>query len=307
MASGDIPSRRLVLGAAGAAWLAGGLGRARRAWAAEGLRARLAPDLARIETGSGGRLGVAVLDTGTGERAGHREHERFPLCSTFKLLAAAAVLARVDAGQDRLDRRIAYDRADLVAYSPVTGPRVGEGGLTLAELCEAAMILSDNTAGNLLLAALGGPAGLTAYARSLGDETTRLDRIEPELNEALPGDPRDTTTPAAMLANLETLLLGDALRAASRERLTRWMLDSRTGGARLKAGLPSSWRVGDKTGTGERGTANDVAVAWPTDRPPVLVAAYLTEATAAPEGRNAALAGVGVAIAAALAGRGGPR
>lgn len=272
-----------------------------RAWAAGHLAARLAPELARIEAGSGGRLGVAVLDGTTGERAGHRADERFPLCSTFKLLAAAAVLARVDAGRERLDRRVVFARSDLVTYSPVTERRVGEG-MALDEVCEAAMTLSDNTAGNLLLAALGGPAGLTAALRTLGDGVTRLDRIEPDLNEALPDDPRDTTTPAAMLANLDRLLLGDALTPASRERLTGWLVANRTGDARLRAGLPREWRVGEKTGTGERGTTNDAGLAWPPGRGPVLVAAYLTGTAAPIDARNATLADVGRAVAAALAG-----
>ena len=138
--------------------------------------------------------------------------------------------------------------------------------MTLAEICEAAMIVSDNTAGNLILAALGGPAGFTAYVRSLGDSITRLDRIEPDLNEAAPGDPRDTTTPLAMLGNVQKLVLGDALSAASREQLTKWMLGNKTGDTRLRAQLPAGWRTGDKTGAGERGTNNDVGVLWPPGR-----------------------------------------
>ncbi len=179
-----------------------------RAHAAAGLSDGLARDLSRVEAESGGRLGVAVLDTLTGARSGHRADERFPMCSTFKLLAAAAILARVDAGRERLDRRIRFEASDVVVNSLITKDRVGEPGMSLAELCEAAMIVSDNTAGNLLLDCLGGPAGLTAYARSLGDTVTRLDRIEPDLNEAAPGDPRDTTSPAAMLSNVRTLVLG---------------------------------------------------------------------------------------------------
>jgi beta-lactamase class A len=184
----------------------------------------------------------------------------------------------------------------------VTKDHAGGPGLTLAELCEAAMTVSDNTAGNLLLASLGGPAGLTAYARSLGDQTTRLDRIEPDLNEALPGDPRDTTTPAAMLANLKTLVLGNVLSAGSRERLTGWLLGNKTGGARLRAGIPDNWRVGDKTGSGERGTTNDVGAVWPAGREPVIVSIYLTGTDATAEARNGTLAAVGRAVASALIG-----
>jgi beta-lactamase class A len=260
----------------------------------------LAGDLTRIEAASGGRLGVAVLDTLAESRVGHRADERFPMCSTFKLLAAAAVLARVDAGREQLDRRIRFQPSDVVVNSLVTKDRAGGAGMSLEELCEAAMIVSDNTAGNLLLASLGGPAGLTAYARSLGDTVTRLDRIEPDLNEALPGDPRDTTSPGAMLSNLRALVLGNVLSPQSRDRLTAWLLGNKTGDTRLRAGLPNGWRVGDKTGVGERGTTNDVGIIWPPGRKPVLVAVYLTGAPAEAAQRNATVAAVGRAVATAL-------
>ena len=260
----------------------------------------LSSELARLEWESGGRLGVAVLDTLTGAQAGHRAGERFPLCSTFKLLAVAAMLARVDAGQARLDRLVKFDASDVVVNSPATKDRVGNPGMALEELCEAAMTLSDNTAGNLLLAALGGPARLTAYARSLGDIVTRLDRIEPELNEAMPGDPRDTTSPAAMLSNVRTLVLGNALSAQSRDRLIGWLVGNKTGDARLRAGLPNTWRVGDKTGSGERGTTNDVGIVWPPGRAPIVISAYLTGTSAPAAQRNATLAAVGRAVAATL-------
>jgi beta-lactamase class A len=266
--------------------------------AAAALPDTLATDLARIELESGGRLGVAVLDTASGAKIEHQGNELFPMCSTFKLLASAAVLKRVDEGKERLDRRIAFQAGDIVVNSPVTKERTGGNGMTLAEICEAAMIVSDNTAGNLILATLGGPAGFTAYVRSLGDGITRLDRIEPELNEAAPGDPRDTTTPLAMIENIRKLMLGDALSAASREQLTKWMLGNKTGGTRLRAQLPAGWRTGDKTGAGENGTNNDVGVLWPPEGKPIVVAAYLTGTTAAVEKRNATLAAVGRAIAA---------
>jgi beta-lactamase class A len=164
------------------------------------------------------------------------------------------------------------------------------------------MAYSDNTAGNLLLANIGGPAGLTAYARSLGDAATRLDRVEPELNEALPDDPRDTTTPMAMLSNIRALALGTALSAASRDRLVAWLLGNTTGGARIRAGLPGGWRIGDKTGSGERGTTNDVGVLWPPRRAPLLLTVYLTGTAAPAEQRNATIAAVGRAVAEAVAG-----
>jgi len=184
--------------------------------------------------------------------------------------------------------------------SPVTKDRVDGAGMMLEELCEAAMIASDNTAGNLLLASLGGPPALTAYARSLGDTVTRLDRIEPDLNEAIPGDMRDTTSPAAMSSNLRILVLGDVLSAKSRDRLTGWLIGNKTGDRRLRAGLPSSWRVGDKTGSGEKGTTNDVGIIWPPERAPVIVSIYLTETAQTPAQRNATLAAVGRVIASAL-------
>jgi beta-lactamase class A len=289
-----ISRRRFVQGACAA-----GCGLA-QAPAAGGLSETLAGDLAQIAADSGGRLGVAARDTQTGALAVHRADDRFPLCSTFKLLAAGAVLARVDAGRERLDRRIRFEPRDVVVYSPVTKDRAGGDGMPLEEICAAAITMSDNTAGNLLLAALGGPAGLTAFARALGDAVTRLDRTEPELNEAVPGDPRDTTSPVAMLANLDALVLGNALSAPSQELLTRWLVANKTGDSRLRAGLPGGWRVGDKTGSGERGTANDVGILWPPGRPPILVAVYLTETTKSADQRNAIHAAVGRAVAAAV-------
>lgn len=253
--------------------------------------------LAALERRHGGRLGVAILDTATGRRINHRGEERFPMCSTFKWLLAAQVLARVDRGEESLDRRVVFADSDLVFYSPVTEKHVGEPGMTVGELCDATVTLSDNAAGNLLLDSVGGPAGLTAFARSIGDEWTRLDRYEPELNEAIPGDPRDTTTPAAMLRTMQAVLLGDVLSPASREQLTAWLVASSTGDARLRAGLPG-WRVGDKTGTGPRGVTNDVGIAWPPGGAPVLVTVYYAGAeSATPDERNTVIADVGRIVA----------
>lgn len=254
--------------------------------------------LAALERRYGGRLGVAILDSRSGRRINHRGEERFPMCSTFKWLAAAHVLSRVDRGEERLDRRIVFGKTDLVVYSPVAEKHVGAPGMTMAELCDAAITRSDNTAGNLLLASFGGPAGLTTFARSLGDTRTRLDRIEPDLNEAIPGDPRDTTTPAMMLADMRALLLGDVLSEASRTQLGDWLAANRTGDERLRAGFPPGWRVGDKTGTSGNGIANDVAIAWPPGRGPLLVAAYYDGRDATSEQRNAVLADVGRIVAA---------
>jgi beta-lactamase class A len=256
--------------------------------------------IAALEKAHGGRLGVAILDTATGRRINHRGEERFPMCSTFKLLAVAGVLARVDRGEESLARRIEFAKADLVSYSPVTEKRTGAPGMTLAEICEAAITLSDNTAGNLLLDRIGGPAGLTAFARSLGDDITRLDRHETILNEAIPGDPRDTTTPAAMLRDMQAVLVGDALSAASRAQLVAWLEATRTGDTRLRAGFPRDWRVGDKTGTSNNAVFNDVAIAWPPGRAPVLVTAYYAESPADDDTANAVIAEVGRIAAAAV-------
>jgi beta-lactamase class A len=239
---------------------------------------------------------VAIVDTADGRIQGHRLDERFPMCSTFKWLAAALVLQRVDGGQGRLDRRIAFGADVLLPNSPVTSKHAGGGGMTLAELCEATITVSDNAAANLILGRFGGPAALTQYARTLGDTATRIDRLEPHLNEAAPGDPRDTTTPRSMATSLRAALLGDALSAASREQLVRWMEASRTNGRRLRADLPPGWRLGSKTGTGERGTTNDVGVFWPPAGAPIVVAVYLTESGAAEPNRNAAVARVAQAV-----------
>ncbi|MBK1842836.1 class A beta-lactamase [Azospirillum sp. YIM B02556] len=236
----------------------------------------LADAMTALEARSGGRLGVAVLDTANGRLQGWRGDERFPMCSTFKFLLAAAVLKTVDQGKDRLDRRIPVTKADLVPYAPFSETRLNGTPPTVAELCEAAVTLSDNVAANLLLPGVGDPAGLTAFLRGIGDKITRLDRNEPSLNTAIPGDPRDTTTPAAMVRSMERLLVGDVLRPDSRRQLTDWMVANKTGDKRLRAGLPAGWRVGDKTGTGVNGTANDIAIVWPEGRAPLLVASYLT-------------------------------
>ena len=255
--------------------------------------------IAALEKKLGGRIGVAALDAGSKERILHRADERFPLASTFKMLAAAFVLARADRGDEDLERRILFAPDDLVPYSPVTKERTHGQGMSLAELCEAAVVVSDNTAGNLLLSSFGGPAALTGFARSLGDDTTRLDRTEPTLNEAAPNDPRDTTSPAAMLELTRQLLADRALAPHSRERLLGWMRASRTGDARLKAGMPKEWRVGDKTGTGENGTANDVAIATRPNGVPVLIACYLTGSKANSARLNEAHAEIGRRIAGA--------
>lgn len=261
----------------------------------------LEQEFARLEARGGGRLGVAVLNTGTGQRAGYRAGERFPMCSTFKALACATVLARVDAGQEDLERRVRYSDADLLSYAPITKDHAGDVGMTVGELCAAAVTMSDNTAANLILASLGGPSAVTAFARSLGDPVTRLDRIEGGLNEATPGDPRDTTTPDAMALNLRVLATGDALSKRSRDQFVTWLVGCQTGDAKLRAGVPATWRVGDKTGSGGHGTTNDVAVMWPPGRAPVIVCVYITDTVASPDKANAIFVAIGQAVRAALA------
>lgn len=249
----------------------------------------LAGEMARIEREVGGRLGVAYLDTADGYRFGWRAGERFPLCSTFKFVLVSAVLRAVEQGRERLDRAIPVGRADIISYSPVVEKAVGRT-MTVEALCEATMTLSDNAAANLLLPAIGGVGGFNAFVRTLGDDVTRLDRDEPALGLGTPGDPRDTTAPDAMLRSMRAILLGDALASASRDRVTGWMIASRTGAARIRAGLPGDWRVGDKTGSGGNGSTNDIAIAWPPSGRPVLIASYLTDTKAPDDARYAALA-----------------
>jgi beta-lactamase class A len=258
----------------------------------------LAEAVRRIERETGGKFGVAIHDTGSGLKFSHRGDERFPMCSTFKFLLAAAVLGRVDQGRLRLNQPVPVAKKDILFHSPFTETRVG-GSATAAELCRATVIFSDNAAANLLLPLVDGPPGLTRFIRTLGDPITRVDRMEPEMNEVPAGDLRDTTSPTAMVGDLRRLLLGDPLRPASRARLTGWLVDNTTGGERLRAGLPKTWKVGDKTGT--YGPANnDVAILWPPKRPPVLVASYVLTPDVSNGVRNAAHVKLARAIAGAM-------
>jgi beta-lactamase class A len=258
----------------------------------------LTATLAVLEKKSKGRLGCAIL-LPSGERVAHRAEERFPMCSTFKFLAASLILQRVDQGKEQLDRRVSFTKSDLVAYSPETEKHVG-GSMTVAELSKAALTLSDNTAANLLLASFGGPPAITAFARSIGDKVTRLDRNETSLNEGTPGDPRDTTTPNAMLGNLQRVLFGEVLKPSSRRQLTEWMLANTTGAAKFRIGLPSDWKVADKTGAGDHGSNNDIGVLWRPKGKPIFIASYLTETTISTDERNAIHAEIARAIAANL-------
>jgi len=246
--------------------------------------------IAAIETRIDGRIGVAGLDTNNDKHLEYRAEQRFPMCSTFKFLAAAAVLKRVDEKKEKLERFVPYNAKDILEYAPVTKEHLKEGGMTLGALCAAAIEQSDNTAGNLLLNAIGGPAGLTNFVRTSGDRVTRLDRIEPELNSAIPGDERDTTTPVAICSDMQRLLLGDVLSEASRRQLENWLQRNETGGPMIRAGVPKNWIVGDKTGRGSNGATNDIAIMRPPDRAPILLAIYSAGSTATANDREAAIA-----------------
>lgn len=245
--------------------------------------------LAALEQGFAGRVGVCALDTADGALLAWRGDERFPMCSSFKAMLAAAVLARSVAEPALLQRRLAYTRAELLPHSPVTQLHVN-AGMTVSALCAATVQTSDNAAANVLLRLLGGPAALTAYMRGIGDTTFRLDRIEPELNTALPGDPRDTSTPRAMAQSLSRLLVGSALPPVQRMQLADWMRGTTTGDARIRAGMPAGWAVGDKTGTGAYGSASDIAIVWPPGRAPLLLAVYTTRDAADASARSEPIA-----------------
>jgi len=256
----------------------------------------LARRLAELEQASDGRLGVSIIDMDAGTRVAHRGDERFALCSTYKLLAAAHLLHRADSGLERLDRKIRYGVEDLVGTSKFTGRYAGGSGVTLGDLARAAIVYSDSTAGNLMVRAAGGPEALTAFLRSAGDAVTRVDRYEPDLAEAAPGDVRDTTTPDAMAANLQRLIAGDLLSAPSRALLLEWLLASETGADRLRAGVPAGWRVGDKTGSSRNGVSNDVGFLQRPDGAPIIVAVYLEAPNTASRDRNAIIADVARAV-----------
>ena len=246
---------------------------------------------AELERALGGRLGFSALDTGSGRRIDWRDGERFALCSTFKAALAAAVLRRVDARELRRDDVLTFDAANLLANSRFTAQR-RDGRISVIEACEAVVSVSDNTAANALLKLIGGPPAMTAFFRSLGDATTRLDRYELELNSNIEDDPRDTTTPQAMLRSLQAVLLGDVLSASSRDVLTTWMLQEQNGRARIRAGLPSTWRVANKPGTGANGAVNDIGIAWPPSGAPIVIVVYTDGAAAEPSESESVIARV---------------
>ena len=278
--------RRSLLLAAASLPLLGACG----AWpAAQRAHATADVRLRALEASLDGRLGVYAVDTGSDAALVYRGDERFPLCSTFKVVLAGAILDRSVREPGLLEQRIRYAASDLVSYSPITQTRVSDG-MTIAALCAAALRYSDNTAANLLLKLVGGPAGLTSHARAQDDSTFRLDRWETDLNTAEPGDLRDTSTPQAMALTMQRLCLGDLLPAPQRLQLQDWLRGNTTGGTRIRAGVPASWQVGDKTGTGSYGTANDIALAWPPQRAPLVIAIYTTSHRQDAEARNDILA-----------------
>lgn len=247
------------------------------------LQQQINAQIAALETVSGGRIGFAVIDTADGSQLGYRDDERFAFCSTAKVLAVAAILKQSMTRPALLQQRMHFSAQQLTdsGYAPVTSKHLAEG-MTIAELCAAALTYSDNAAMNLLLDALASPdqsgvQAVTAYARAIGDSTFRLDRTEPSLNTAIPGDPRDTSTPRAMALTLHRLVLGDVLAAPQRSQLLGWLKANTTGDKRIRAGVPASWQVGDKTGTGAYGTTNDLAILWPEARPALILAIYYTQ------------------------------
>ncbi|OKP03285.1 class A beta-lactamase [Xenorhabdus eapokensis] len=243
--------------------------------------------LSILEKNANGRLGVVLLDTTDHSIISYRENERFPLCSTSKLMTVSAMLKKSETNVHLLNQRVHYQQSELVEYSPMTEKHLKDG-MTLGELSAATLQYSDNTAMNLLLNQLHGPNEVTRFARIIGDNSFRLDRYEPELNTAIPGDERDTSTPQAMAKSLYYLVLGDALATTQREQLVKWIKGNTTGGASIRAGVPKDWIVGDKTGRCDYGTTNDIAVIWPVpNRAPLVLVTYFTQpdskATARPD------------------------
>ncbi|WP_246135541.1 class A beta-lactamase [Pararhodospirillum oryzae] len=252
-----------------------------------------------VEARLDARVGVFVVDTGGGTTWAYRADERFPMASTFKALACGALLARIQAGEESADTSVPIEAQDLVSYAPVTKTLVGQR-VPVLDLCAITLRTSDNTAANKILEHVEGPAGLTRFVRALGDETTRLDRWETALNEGIPDDPRDTTSPRAMATTLRALVLGPILSEDGRLRLVRWLESNAVSGSLLRAGVPADWRIADRSGAGGHGTRGLTAVAWPPGRAPLVIAIYLTKTEAPMADRDAAIADIGRALVAAL-------
>jgi beta-lactamase class A len=221
-------------------------------------------------------IGVYAVNLDTDRVVAHRPQDSFAMCSTFKTYAAARVLQMAERGELTLDRAVTIEQSDIVMNSPITETRVGQN-MTLAELCQAALQRSDNAAGNWLLRVIGGPSRITDFARSIGDDRSQLDRWELELNAAVPGDPRDTSSPEALASGYRALLVGDALAPPQRTQLEEWMRANQT--SSMRAGLPPGWTSSDKTGSGDYGSTNDVGVAFGPDGQRLLLA-FMTRSTA---------------------------
>ena len=252
----------------------------------------------RATLGPGGRLGVAAIDTGSGRELRFDADSRYAMASTFKLPLAAAILSLAEQGKLSVDEELPFGPDKPLDNSPTVTANLARGGLPIWQLCAAIVEVSDNSAANLLLRRIGGPEAVTRFIRACGDPVTRLDRFEMELNSNLPGDPRDTTSPAAMAGLVRKLVLGDVLTQENRNRLSLWLKKSVPGPDRLMAGFPvPPWLVGHKTGTGANGAVNDVAIAWRSGRKPVVIASYQSGGTADRPARFAAHAAVGRLVA----------
>lgn len=255
----------------------------------------LTQTIKKVENDLGARVGVSIYNVSAGTRWSYNGDSRFPLMSTFKTLACAKLLSDVDRGAQSLDRSVKIKEDALIAWSPVTKKHVGEQ-FSLQDACSAAMLMSDNTAANILLAGIGGPQALTAFMRQIGDKVTRLDRVEPSLNEAKPSDVRDTTTPNAMVASLNTLLFGNTLSTTDKAQLKQWMMDNKVSDSLLRSVLPHGWSIADRSGAGGFGSRGITAVVWAKDRSPLIIAIYLTQTDASFAKRNQAVADIGKAI-----------
>ncbi|CAH1044894.1 Class A beta-lactamase (EC [Halomonas sp. TD01] len=256
----------------------------------------LLTEVDRIERQLDARVGFAAYNLETGQRWEYNADQLFAMSSTFKTLACASLLQRVDEGNEQLERRVKVSASDIVTYSPVTEAYADNREISLFELCEATMTTSDNTAANLILQAIGGPQAVTEFVRELGDSVTRLDRWETELNEATPHDERDTSTPNAMVSNLEKLVVGNALSPQSKNQLREWLVNNEVADGLFRSHMPDEWVIGDRTGAGGFGSRSITAVIWPPEREPTIVAFYITETDASFEERNSAIAELGSVI-----------
>jgi beta-lactamase class A len=280
-------TRRTLLGLALGAAVAG-----------EAAAASAASTLKAIRKRTGGRLGVHVLDSQSGRRITLDDDSRYAMASTFKLPLAASLLWQIDRGAFPINQAMPIAKKDLLPNSPILEKAIERGGteFLVRDLCGAAVAYSDNAAANILLNGMGGPETVTKFLRAIGDEVTRCDRIEPELNSNLPGDERDTTTPRAMAETLLKIFTQDVLSLASRTLLIDWLIAAHTGADRIRKGLPHNWQAGDKSGTGQNGAFNDIVVAWPPNRRPILVAVYMSESKLGPQELATAHAEIGQMI-----------